>query len=59
MLFLLVHLFVGSAVAGTALIVALVLGLDTLWPLAGAAALGALVSIPVSLFVVRRMGGDV
>lgn len=55
MLFFLVHLFVGSAVAGTALVVALVLGLDGFGPLVIAATAGGLISIPVSWFVARRM----
>lgn len=55
MLFFLVHLFVGSAVAGTALVVALVLGLDSFGPLVIAATAGGLISIPVSWFVARRM----
>ncbi len=54
-LFLIIHIFIGSTLAGSAVIAALTLGLDTLRPLLIAALLGFLVSIPVSWLVARKI----
>ena len=54
-LFLVVHIFVGSTIAGGAVIAALSLGYDTLQPLLVAALVGFLVSIPVSWIVAAKM----
>ncbi|WP_413718433.1 CTP synthetase [Silicimonas sp. MF1-12-2] len=59
LLFLLVHLFVGSAVAGVAIVAALVMGFDTLWPLLIAAMLGVVLSFPASWLVARRLARSV
>ena len=57
-LFLIVHIFVGSTVVGVAVIAALSMGLDTLQPLLGAAALGFVAAIPVSWIVTKRVLGE-
>ncbi len=54
-LFLIIHIFIGSTLAGSAVIAALTLGLDTLRPLLIAALLGFLLSIPVSWAVARKI----
>lgn len=56
-LFLVVHIFVGATTAGGAVALALILGFDSLLPLLAAAALGTLVSIPLSWIVAKRIGG--
>ncbi|MCF3595598.1 CTP synthetase [Rhodobacteraceae bacterium LMO-12] len=52
---LIVHLFVGSTLAGSAMIVALVAGWDTLQPLVIAAFVGWLLSIPTSWVLARKI----
>ncbi len=52
---LIVHLFVGSTLAGSAMIVALVVGWDTLQPLVIAAFIGWLLSIPASWVLARKI----
>ncbi len=54
-LFLIIHIFIGSTLAGSAVIAALTLGLDTAQPLLIAALLGFLLSIPVSWLVARKI----
>jgi Na+-driven multidrug efflux pump len=43
--------------AGTAVVVALVAGYATLWPLLIAAGAGLALAVPVSLWVAQRIGG--
>lgn len=52
---LILHLFIGSTIAGSAVIVALVAGLDTLKPILIAAAIGFVISIPVAWMVAKRI----
>lgn len=52
---LILHLFIGSTLVGIAVIVALVIGLDTLRPILAAAALGFVVAVPVSWGVARKL----
>ena len=54
-LFLIVHIFIGSTLAGSAVIVALTMGLGTLQPLLVAALIGYLISIPVSWYVAKSI----
>lgn len=54
-LFLIVHIFVGATLAGSAVIVALTLGLDTLQPLLIAAILGFVAAFPVSWYVAKQI----
>ena len=55
MLLLILHIFIGSTLAGSAVVVALTMGYDTLTPILITAALGFLVAFPVSWFVVKRI----
>lgn len=52
---LILHLFIGSTIAGSAVIVALVAGLDTLKPILIAAAIGFVISIPVAWMVAKKI----
>lgn len=47
----------GTSLAGSGAVVALVTGWDTLVPIVGAAALGALAAVPVCWIIARRMTG--
>ncbi|MBE1297112.1 CTP synthetase [Phycobacter azelaicus] len=49
------HLFIGSTLAGSAVIAALVLGQDSLQPILFAAAVGFLTAFPVTWLVARRL----
>ncbi len=49
------HLFIGSTLAGSAVIVALVLGRDTLTPILIAAALGFIAAFPVTWMVTKKL----
>ena len=46
---------IATTLAGSAVVAALVAGQDTLWPIVIAAAMGALVALPVSLAVARAI----
>ena len=52
---LILHLFIGSTLAGSAVIVALASGHDTLIPILLAAAAGFLAAFPVSWLVARKL----
>ncbi len=52
---LILHLFIGSTLAGSAVIVALVMGQDTMTPILIAAALGFLMAIPVTWIVAKMI----
>lgn len=52
---LILHLFIGSTLAGSAVVAALTMGLDTLQPILVAAALGFVLSIPVTWMVARKL----
>ncbi|MEQ9039302.1 MAG: CTP synthetase [Silicimonas sp.] len=54
-LFLIVHIFVGTTLAGSAMVAALTLGYDTLQPLLVAALIGFIVAFPVSWFVAKEI----
>jgi predicted PurR-regulated permease PerM len=49
------HLFIGSTLAGSAVIAALVMGFDTLYPIMIAAALGFVVAVPVTWLVTKKL----
>ncbi|MFU8883533.1 MAG: CTP synthetase [Rhodobacterales bacterium] len=49
------HLFIGSTLAGIGVIAALVLGFDTLNPVLISAALGFLAAVPVTWMVTRAL----
>lgn len=52
---LILHLFIGSTLAGIGVIVALVIGQDTLYPILGWAAAGFVLSLPVTWAVARAL----
>ena len=49
------HLFIGSTLAGSAMIAALVTGYDTLTPLLIAAAVGFVAAFPVTWLVTKKL----
>jgi len=54
-LFIILHVFIGSTLAGVAVIAALVAGQDTLTPILIAAAVGFVVAFPVTYVVTRKL----
>lgn len=46
---------VGTTLAGSAMVAALVMGHDTLWPIMISVGLGALVAIPVSYLIAKKV----
>ena len=52
---LILHLFIGSTLAGSAVIAALVMGKDTMTPILIAAAVGFVIAIPVTWMVARAL----
>ncbi len=52
---LIMHLLIGSTLAGIAVIVALVIGQDTLNPILIAALIGFIAAIPVSYIVTKKV----
>lgn len=52
---LVMHLFLGATLAGSAMVVALTLGLTTLKPLLIAALIGYLISIPASWYAAKAV----
>ncbi len=54
---LIIHIFLGSTLAGSAVILVLTLGYGTLMPILIAAAVGFLGSIPLSILVAKRIVG--
>ena len=55
LLVLIVHLFLGSTLAGSAVIVALTMGMDTLQPILVAALIGWILSIPATWILARKI----
>ena len=52
---LILHLFIGSALSGSAIIAVLVMGYDRLYPILFAAAAGVLLAIPISCLIARKL----
>lgn len=52
---LLLHIFIGSTLAGSAVIAALVMGYGTLIPILVAAVLGFVLAFPVSYLIAKRL----
>ncbi len=52
---LIVHIFIGSTVAGSLIIAALTMGYDTAQPLIATAIVGFLISIPASWYIARSV----
>jgi hypothetical protein len=49
------YAMIGTALAGSAMVLVLTLGYVTMWPIVGAAAAGAAVALPVSWLVARQI----
>jgi hypothetical protein len=56
-LMLIIHIFLGSTAAGSAIVVALVLGYDTTVPIVVAGGVGFLAAIPASWAIAKRLAG--
>lgn len=54
-LILILHIFLGSTLAGSAVIAVLAAGYDTLTPILIAAAAGFVAAFPVSVLVARKL----
>lgn len=54
-LMMLLFSIIGTALAGSGIILVLTLGYDTLWPIVAAAAVGAGLGLPVSWLVAREL----
>lgn len=54
-LLLILHIFIGSTLAGTAVIAALSLGYDTLTPILVTAAVGFVAGFPLSWIVAKKL----
>jgi hypothetical protein len=54
-LMMILYSIVGTAMAGSAMILVLTLGYSTLWPIISAAAVGAVLALPVSWMVARQL----
>lgn len=52
---LILHLFIGSTLSGSAVIAALAMGQDTLQPILIAAALGFIAAFPVTYVVTKKL----
>lgn len=52
---LILHIFIGSTLAGSAVIAALAAGYGTLTPILIAAAMGFVLSFPLSWYVARQL----
>ena len=54
-LILVLHLFIGSTIAGTLIIAALVIGQDSVAALVGAGVAGYVVAVPVSWLLAKQL----
>ena len=54
-LMMILYSMIGTALAGSAMVLVLTMGYDTLWPIVGAAAAGAGAALPVSWMVARQI----
>ena len=52
---LILHIFIGSTLAGSAVIAALVMGDSTLWTILIAALAGVVAAVPVSAIIARKL----
>ena len=58
MLVFILHLFIGGALSGTFVVVALVAGYATLTAILSAAIAGVVVAVPMSVVIARKLGSD-
>ena len=54
-LMMVLYSIIGTALAGSAVILVLTLDYVTLWPIVGAAAVGAVLALPISWIVARQI----
>lgn len=54
-LLLVVHIFLGATIAGSAVIAALTFGFDTTTPIVAAAVIGFLAAFPASWYVAKKL----
>lgn len=54
-LFLLVYIFVGATLAGSAMVAALTMGLDTLTPVVYSSLAGFVIAIPISWVIAKKI----
>lgn len=54
-LFLLVYIFVSATLAGSAMVAALTMGLDTLQPVVWSAVAGFIVAIPIAWVIAKKI----
>lgn len=54
---LILHLFIGATLSGVGIVVMLVAGYGTLWPLVLAAVAGFVLAFPVSIVIERALKG--
>jgi len=54
---LIIHIFLGSTIAGVAVVAVLVAGYGTLWPIVIAALVGLVVALPASWMIARTLTG--
>jgi hypothetical protein len=52
---MILYSMIATALAGSAVVAVLTMGYVTLWPIVGAAAVGAAVALPVSWLVAREI----
>ena len=57
-LMLVIHIFLGATLAGSAVVAALVLGFDGALPIVTAAAVGFFAALPVSWLIAKRLTGS-
>lgn len=57
-LFMILYSMIGTALAGSAIVVALTMGMVTLKGIVVAAVLGAVVAVPVAWLVARQIAGE-
>ena len=55
MLRLILHLFIGATLSGTAIVVTLIAGATSFWWLIGVATLGFLLAFPLSALIAKKL----
>ena len=56
MLIFILHLLIGATLGGTLVVAAIVAGFTTLYVLLGAMFAGAVLAVPISLVIARKLG---
>lgn len=58
-LFLLVYIFIGATLAGSAMVAALTIGMDTMQPVLWSSIAGFIVAIPISWVIAKKIRENV